>query len=339
MPDAIPHTGSAGDPAAPGGGPDGPGGRAGATAFGGGPAAPRGETPGGGHDAPDDRAGRPEPGAAAAPGLAEQLRATRDAVLRLVGAHVDLARAEFGDILGEVGRLAAAAGIALALLLFTLLLVPVGATLFIGEWLFGSIGWGVLLGAELSIAAAVAVVLGALGLPRPTILRWLLIAIVTGAVLGVLLGTNATNEAWRRLGDAVAPGLAPESRPLLTGALALAIVGAVVGLVRGLTRGAGAAPSEGARGGGAAAGGFVGGALLGLLIGAFSALTFRPGAGAALGVAVALVTWPVGLGLAVGRDGIDIDALKARLWPSETIRTTRETIEWVREQTPLGPKF
>ena len=32
------------------------------------------------------------------------------------------------------------------------------------------------------------------------------------------------------------------------------------------------------------------------------------------------------------------DSLKARFTPSQTIETTKETIEWVREQTPLGRK-
>ena len=36
--------------------------------------------------------------------------------------------------------------------------------------------------------------------------------------------------------------------------------------------------------------------------------------------------------------GIDTDDLKSRYWPQETIDTTKETIEWVREQAPLGPK-
>jgi hypothetical protein len=40
----------------------------------------------------------------------------------------------------------------------------------------------------------------------------------------------------------------------------------------------------------------------------------------------------------VAREGIDGDALKARFWPDETITTTKETIEWVRERTPLGPR-
>jgi hypothetical protein len=44
------------------------------------------------------------------------------------------------------------------------------------------------------------------------------------------------------------------------------------------------------------------------------------------------------MGAAVARRGVDTDALKARFIPTATIETTKETIEWVREQTPLGRK-
>ena len=42
------------------------------------------------------------------------------------------------------------------------------------------------------------------------------------------------------------------------------------------------------------------------------------------------------MGLAVSRSGIAGEALKARFYPSTTIDTTKETIEWVRSRTPLG---
>ena len=44
------------------------------------------------------------------------------------------------------------------------------------------------------------------------------------------------------------------------------------------------------------------------------------------------------MGAGVAREGIDMDVLKARFWPRETIETTKETIEWVRKRTPLGPR-
>ena len=40
----------------------------------------------------------------------------------------------------------------------------------------------------------------------------------------------------------------------------------------------------------------------------------------------------------VFRNGIDKEKLRARFVPDQTIETTKETIEWVREQMPLGRK-
>ena len=51
-----------------------------------------------------------------------------------------------------------------------------------------------------------------------------------------------------------------------------------------------------------------------------------------------LIAWPILAGYGVARRGIDTEALKARFYPTQTIETTKETIEWVRERTPLGPK-
>ena len=58
----------------------------------------------------------------------------------------------------------------------------------------------------------------------------------------------------------------------------------------------------------------------------------------AIGLLTLFITWPILMGLGVARNGIDTDALKARFYPSQTIETTKETIEWVRERTPLGRK-
>ena len=85
-------------------------------------------------------------------------------------------------------------------------------------------------------------------------------------------------------------------------------------------------------------GGLIGGAILGAIVGALSAVRFGVGPGAALGVALGLGTWAALAGLALARKGIDGEAMKARFWPSQTIETTKETIEWVRERTPLGPR-
>jgi hypothetical protein len=252
--------------------------------------------------------------------------ATRDAALSLVRAHLDLARAEFEDILGEVKRLAIFVGIALGLLLLFGLLVPIGLVLFLGEWLFGSIGWGVLLGGDLLLACALALVFAAIGVPGRTLLSDLLTAAFLGVVVGIGLGASVTNQAWTRLGELIAPTLAADSRPLV---VAVVAVGAVLGLV-GLLLGARAG------GIGGAIGGAIAGIVVGALVGALTAIAFSPQVGAAVGAVVGLTAWIVFMSLSTWRHGINGDDLKRRFWPGQTIDTTKETIEWVRERTPLG---
>jgi hypothetical protein len=92
----------------------------------------------------------PEP----APGLREQIGATRDSAKRLVDAHVELARAEFEEIGDAAKRASIYVGIAIGTAIFAVLLLGVGLPLFLGEWIFGSIGWGILLGLLILGAAA-----------------------------------------------------------------------------------------------------------------------------------------------------------------------------------------
>ena len=77
---------------------------------------------------------------------ASQFGATFEAGKRLLGAHVNLAKTEIGEIVDEVKRMVALGAGALGILLLAAMLLFIGGFLFLGEWLFGSIGWGVLLG-------------------------------------------------------------------------------------------------------------------------------------------------------------------------------------------------
>ena len=86
-------------------------------------------------------------------------------------AHVSLAQAEFSQIAAEIKRFAIAAGIVFGMLVFAGMLVVIGGTLFVGEWLFGSIGWGILHGLEFAVAASVVEVWCFTCLGIPTIWR------------------------------------------------------------------------------------------------------------------------------------------------------------------------
>ena len=56
-----------------------------------------------------------------------------------------------------------------------------------------------------------------------------------------------------------------------------------------------------------------------------------------MALAVFLILYPALAGFFVIRS-TDFGELKKRFMPNQTIETTKETIEWVREQMPLGRK-
>jgi hypothetical protein len=257
----------------------------------------------------------------------EQLGRTRGAAMRLVRGHVDLATAELGEILDEVKRLALFGGVALGLVLFAGTLAGIGSILWLGEWWFGSIGWGVLLGTELCIALGVSLVMIGLRTSAGGQGRAVLIGLVVGVIVAVLLGLNLPNRGWTALADSLALAVRPEWRILAVAVPITAVVLALLGLVAGVARRAGARGAIGLA---------IVGALVGAVLGALSAITYSPEVAAAVGVAVGLAIW-IALGSLEARK-ISMEALKERLLPDETIDTTKETIEWVRERTPLGRK-
>jgi hypothetical protein len=245
--------------------------------------------------------------------------------MRMARAHIELARAEADEIKGEIGRAAGLGGAAIALLILLAFLLPIGLILFTGEWIFGSIGWGVLLGSELLVAVAVTLVLVALRVPRLGI--DFVLAFAIGLIVAVVLGLNLPNQLWRQIGDAIDVG-DPSWRPLAISVVILAVVGAVIGAIAGLR----------ARQDGATLDGLIAGFALGAWLGALLAISYSWRTGTAMGVAVGLAAWIVLMGAHVARDGVDAEALKARFVPQATIDTTKETIEWAKSKVPFGPK-
>ena len=270
----------------------------------------------------------PEPAAPEpeAPGLFDQVGSTRDSVKRLVDAHVELAKAEFEDIADAVKRALALGGVAIGAVVVAGLLLGLGIPLWLGEWIFGSIGWGILLGVLfLAALALVAVVLALRPAVDGRIGQAFLGGLLVGVVIGLVFGIDLTNRGWTWLGDQVAGNLAADSRPLVVAVIALGAIGAVLGLVGGLARGLG----------GGAIGALVAGAVAGIALGFLTAAAPGPRVGAAIGVASGLIAWMAFMGMSLGRGGFDTDRLKEQYWPERTIRVTKETIEWARERMPL----
>jgi hypothetical protein len=261
------------------------------------------------------------------PGLREQVANVYGAGRRMVDAHVALAKAELEPILDNVKAAAAQAAAALGAALFAALLVTVGTPLFLGEWIFGSMGWGILHGllmAAALIAACASLILvadvGSLG-------RRAFVAGLLGIVLSVVFGLSLTNQAWQAVTDQLNVGLPVEWRLLGVAAGVSAIVGAAVGAIVGAWRGGGRTLLDG----------LVFGTLLGLLVGVFTAISFGWQTGIAVGISAAFVTFVALVALRL-TTSVDMEALKARYYPEQTIVTTKETLEWLQEQAPTGPK-
>lgn len=248
-------------------------------------------------------------------------------MLGLARAHVSLARAEVDEIKGEVTRASALGALAIGAGILLALFLPIGGFLFLGEWIFGSIGWGLLIGSELLIALAVTAVLVALRVPG--LGRDAVYAVIIAIVVGIVAGLSLPNQLFARIGEALNLAVDPAVRPLVVGVVLVGIIIAIVGLVLGIRMG---------HSGKAAIGGLVGGLIAGAIFGALLSIDYGPRIGAAIAVATFLATWVTLMLLRLQRQGIDADELKRRFWPQQTIDTTKESIEWAKARLPLGPK-
>jgi hypothetical protein len=282
---------------------------------------PTGDPPGA---SPAPRAQRPTDDP---PGIRAQVGSTFAAGKRLVTAHIDLAKAEAADIAGAVGRMVGLFAGAFVLVLFAVTLLSIGGLLFLGEWLFGSIGWGVLLGTVLLIDLALVAVLLALDVKGGRIGASFLIAAVVGVIVGVVMALDLTHRGWTSLGDQIASQFDPNTRAVLLAMGASALVLGLLGFATGVRHGLGHALGR-----------LLIWAIIGVLVGLLTVVSIPPTVGAALGVLVALVVWPILAGLDLARSGVDGEALKKKFTPEASISLGKETIEWVRARTPLVPK-
>jgi len=247
--------------------------------------------------------------------------------MALVMAHVELAKAEAGQIAGQVGRAAALGAIALVLVIFAVFLVVIGASLFIGEWLLGSMGWGVLHGFLLFVSVAIAAVLLAVGVSENRILRSLIVAIVIGVVSGVVLGLALLNQLYTAIGDAAQTAVDPAVRPLVIGVLLGGFIGLIVGIITAVRM---------SSSGGGRFVAWAGLTVFGVALGAFTAITFSPQVGAGIGITLGYLSWIGLMALDIRRTGIDVQALKDRFTPVQTIETSKETLEWLQKRMPPG---
>jgi hypothetical protein len=257
--------------------------------------------------------------------VGEQFGATRQAFRRLVGSHVDLAKTEMAGIGGQIARMLGLGCFAIAVVLLMTFVLVIGSALFLAEWLFGSMGWALLHSALLFPGIAIAAGLAAVGVSGQRLAVWFGVALLIGLGIAVVLGLHLLNQAYASVGDAVFAGIDPAYRTIVAGMLVGSIVLALVAVI----------PAIGL-GGGMAFALVLLGVVLGALLGGFTAITFDWGPAAALGLATAYLAWIGLMSADAARTGIDTEALKNRFIPSQTIDTTKETIEWLKRRMPRG---
>lgn len=251
--------------------------------------------------------------------LLEEFGHTRSSFSRLVRAHIDLFKAEIGAIVSQVGTMAGLAGAALGVALLVANMLYIGGFLFAGEWLFGSMGWGLAHGLLFGIGLIVALLLLFLGAEGMSIALSFVGTLVVMLVVGLLTGSNMGYS----LADQTAANLAsPLNSPGVVALIAGAILGAVLFALM-LARVAGR-------------GGFIGGLFLGLVIGALvgwliagAPWTLPPAAGFA--ITIGLMSWPI-LAFVFAWPGIDLEERFGSLAPRQSMEAVNETRAWLEEQ-------
>jgi hypothetical protein len=256
---------------------------------------------------------------------------TRAALRSLVVAHVDLLKAELQVAMREVAIIAGLVGAALVLAVLLLLLVWVGTWLFLGEWLFGSMGWGILHGTLFTIALMVPIGLNLAGGSVGAWVRAFVISVVLAVVLSVIFASNVIRTTSVSLGQQLQSSISldPAALPTIGAAVVGAIVFAVLFVLVGLRAG-----RPGVL--------LVGGVVVGFILGAiFGSVTFDTKGAVAVSIAVALIAW---IALAAGlawRRGIDPKARYEKLIPRASMAqfaATRAYLEqqWQRQRKKLS---
>ena len=122
-----------------------------------------------------------------APGVGESIGRVRSSVRGLVTAHVDLLKAELAVSGRDLGIIAGLVLAAISFVVVALLLVAIGTFLFLGEWLFGSMAWGILHGTLFLVLLCVPIGINLAG------------GSAAATVRGVALGLVVTLLLWLRV--------------------------------------------------------------------------------------------------------------------------------------------
>lgn len=280
--------------------------------------APGSGTPGGGTPGDGGSAG----GSSEEPGVFEAVRQLRDGGRRLADAHIELLRAELTIAGRELGIVIAMAVGILALAIVAGLLLVIGTSLFLGEWLFGSMAWGIVHGVLFFVAIIVPLALDLAGGRRDAFARGLVTAVVVTLLLWLLFASNVLRDTAVNVGRSLEASLAiePAFLPTLVGLVAGAAVLGVVLLVLGLRQG-GALRL------------LIAGALVGAVIGAIlGSVTFDTKGALAVALTIGLIAWIAVTVLVAVRMGFDPEGRYEAMVPRESMAMAEDTKAFLERQ-------
>ena len=265
---------------------------------------------------------KPAMGETEEPGFFDSVRRLRVGGQKLADAHIELLRAELAVAGRELGI---AIGMALAIVVLAVvaaLLLVIGTSLFLGEWLFGSIAWGVLHGVLFFIALIVPLALDLAGGRRDAFVRGLAAAIVVTLALWALFASNVLRDSAVNAGRSLeaSSGIEPALLPTLVGLVAGGLVLGLLGLIVGLRQG---------RALRLLIVGLAVGAAIGAILGS---VTFDTKGALAVALTIGLATWSGVTALVAVRTGFDPEARYEDMVPRESIAMAEETKAFLMRQ-------
>jgi hypothetical protein len=262
--------------------------------------------------------------------VSESIGGVRAAFMRMLDAHMTLLRAELAITGRELGIIVGLAVGALVILLLVLGLLYIGSFLFFGEWLFGSMGWGIIHGTLLGAAFIGFVGINLAGGDVRAYGAGAAIGAVVTVVLAALLISNVGNEGGEAVRDWLVREFQTDQLPfgdewlvLLIGMIVLSIVGGVIALIASWRMQAGRPFAM-----------LMAGLAVGAFVGAIWFPTRYQAADGVMGLAimVGLITWIVAGVILAARRGFDPEARYADLIPRESIAAFEHTKDFMREQ-------
>jgi hypothetical protein len=256
------------------------------------------------------------------PGFFDAVRRMRVGGQKLADAHIGLLKAELAVAGRELGI---AIGMALAIVVLAVvagLLLVIGTALFLGEWLFGSMAWGILHGVLFFIALIVPLALDLAGGRRDAFVRGLAAALVVTLLLWALFASNVLRDSAVNAGRSLeaSSGIEPALLPTLVGLVAGGLVLGLLGLIVGLRRGSALR---------LLLVGLVVGAAIGAILGS---VTFDTKGALAVALTIGLATWSGVTALVAVRTGFDPEARYEDMVPRESIAMAEETKAFLMRQ-------